>query len=463
MKRSHIKPNTLSIACCAVAVSALLTSCAPAAPFEHAIYAEAAAVAQYPEMSPYPDESSCVGAGGVFDSDAFDKMYEPWSEQRNDRYKAGEALDTSALDRFSRLASPVLLNSENNENKVYSPVNVYMALSLLAEITGGETRSQILRLAGAEDIEQLRTNAANLWYACYRSDGATVSILANSLWLDTDAEFNADTINTLADKYFASVYRGDLSSEETLKDIKAWLNDQTEGLLESSVDNLTIPPDTIMTLCSTICFHAKWDHEFNKDRNDIRTFHGAAGDTEAEFMNQTFDYGPYYWGEDFGAISLHFKDSGSMWLILPDQGKTVEDLLSSGEFLDMIGAGYEWENRKSIKVNCSVPKFDVSSDIDLAAGLKRLGVTDVFDGGKADFSPLSEDMEGGYISKADHAARVMIDEEGCTAVAFTAMMMAGAAIPPDDEIDFVLDRPFLFVIMSDTEQVLFMGEVNRVG
>ena len=40
------------------------------------------------------------------------------------------------------------------------------------------------------------------------------------------------------------------------------------------------------------------------------------------------------------------------------------------------------------------------------------------------------------------------------------MMEAGAAMPPDEEVDFILDRPFLFVIESHDGLPLFVGTVN---
>ncbi|MDE7233585.1 MAG: serpin family protein, partial [Ruminiclostridium sp.] len=113
-------------------------------------------------------------------------------------------------------------------------------------------------------------------------------------------------------------------------------------------------------------------------------------------------------------------------------------------------------------VHYSVPKFDVSSEIGLNEGLKALGVTDVFDWETADFSPLAENPEELYVSSARHAARVAIDEQGCTAAAFTEIsVMAGGGAPPD-EMDFVLDRPFLFVVTSDTDGILFAGTVNSL-
>ena len=41
------------------------------------------------------------------------------------------------------------------------------------------------------------------------------------------------------------------------------------------------------------------------------------------------------------------------------------------------------------------------------------------------------------------------------------MLNCGSAMPPDDEIDFVLDRPFLFVIESNDGLPLFVGVVNE--
>ena len=61
----------------------------------------------------------------------------------------------------------------------------------------------------------------------------------------------------------------------------------------------------------------------------------------------------------------------------------------------------------------------------------------------------------------DHAARVAIDEEGVTAAAYTVMPAPGAAMPPDEEVDFVLDKPFLFAITSETGLPLFMGVVQN--
>ena len=60
-----------------------------------------------------------------------------------------------------------------------------------------------------------------------------------------------------------------------------------------------------------------------------------------------------------------------------------------------------------------------------------------------------------------HATRISIDEKGVTAAAFTLIIRCGAAPPPEDEVDFVLDRPFMFCIESEDDLPLFTGIVNE--
>ena len=59
----------------------------------------------------------------------------------------------------------------------------------------------------------------------------------------------------------------------------------------------------------------------------------------------------------------------------------------------------------------------------------------------------------------NQAVRVQIDEQGVKAAAYIEIPGAGAAAPPEEIIDFILDRPFLFVITSNNLP-LFAGAVN---
>ena len=151
-------------------------------------------------------------------------------------------------------------------------------------------------------------------------------------------------------------------------------------------------------------------------------------------------------------------------MLLPDEGVSVEELLEDDSVPALLSAPYDWENQRQMLIHLSMPKFDVSSEFDLRETLTSLGVTDVFDPFASDFSPMTDDVDLVYLSKAQHDVRVAVDEEGVEAAAFTVMAMSGAGAPPDEleEIDFTVDRPFLFVIMSSDNLPLFAGVVNRI-
>ncbi len=436
-KKFPLRITALTAACLAAVIGII-------ALVPRGISAEALAEAVYPEATKYP------GALNI-NSDL-------WHEERRARWESGDLIDSSVNDFYKKTAEEFL---SSDENRAYSPVNIYMALAMLGETTDGESRGQILDLLGADNIGELREDAKNMWLANYCNDGAVTSILANSIWLNEDVNIEQQTVDTLAKNYYASSYRGDVSSPKMTNAVQTWLNQQTNGLLGDYVKDISLDryPETVMALYSTVYFRAKWDNQFDKSKNDAKIFHAANEDIQTEFMNDTETYGQFYAGEDFGAMYLSFKTGGRMWFILPDEDKTIDDVLSSGEYIEMMSDPGEWKNSKMLKIHYSVPKFDISSQIGLSEGLKNLGVTDVFDIEKADFSPLT-DSPVIVVSEANHAARVVIDEEGCTATAFTEIIGAGAAMPPEDEMDFILDRPFIFAVTSDTQQPLFIGTVN---
>jgi len=422
----------------------------------------ALALATYPEMAHYPNEMEFMDQKtGEFDDEGFDKVYEAWREDRNTQRDQPEGY-ADGLEVFFDSSIREFLSSSDGANKVYSPINVYMALAMLAEITDGESRQQILDLLGINSIESLRTQADSVWNAHYSDDGAVTSILANSVWLNDSVKYTQSTMENLTEYYRASSFSGEMGSEAYNEALRSWINAQTGGLLEEQASGLSMDPEVIMALASTIYYRAKWSSEFSENRTEKGQFHLLSADdetVECDFMHKS-DAMEYYWADQFAAVSLGLRGDGRMWFLLPDEGVSLDELLNDDQTMEFIRGANDWEDKKHLIVNLAVPKFDVASDIDLRGGLMALGITDVFDGAISDFSPMTENADGIFVSKAEHAARVAIDEEGVTAAAYTVMMEAGAAMPPDEEVDFILDRPFLFVIESHDGLPLFVGTVN---
>ena len=169
------------------------------------------AAPQYPQMAQYPDETKFSKPNGDFDSDGFNQVYDAWQADRRKQADQPEGY-TDVLDGYLRAAIPQLLTGNSGENKVCSPINLYMALAMLTEVTDGESREQILALLDSGDLDALRAEAAAVWNANYCDDGAVTSILANSLWLSDKISFRQETMDALAKYDYASSFRGEMGS-----------------------------------------------------------------------------------------------------------------------------------------------------------------------------------------------------------------------------------------------------------
>ena len=86
-------------------------------------------------------------------------------------------------------------------------------------------------------------------------------------------------------------------------------------------------------------------------------------------------------------------------------------------------------------------------------------MTDVFSEDCSDFSAITTDMPV-YLTGANQSVRVQIDEQGVKAAAYIEFPGAMSPEPPDEIIDFILDRPFLFVIASENIP-LFAGSIHE--
>ena len=403
------------------------------------------------------DPNSIVSEDGAVDHEKYNSMYEEWVKQLNARRE--EAKSAPDLRAFTEGLLTELMTQAEDNNLVFSPANIFVALAMLAETAEGETRREILSLLGAGDMESLRKAASALIKAEPVDDGVTKCTVANSLWLNDRYSFVTETLERLADIYDASSFWGDPCDGDFVQALRDWLNDNTGGLLKDAVDSVELEPSTVLAIASTIYFKAAWENEYNKNATSPMTFHAPTGDIECDFMHKSV-HGGYFRGEGFSALGDALKGSaGTMWYLLPDDGVSVEEMLK-GSGMEFIFSDKSGAN-SSVIVNVSAPKIDVSADTDLVDALKSMGMRSCFVPEAAEFDPITTDAGELFVTEIKHAARVKTDEDGVEAAAFTLIKVYGnGAILPQEIVDFVLDRPFAFVITGISGAPLFVGIVN---
>ena len=363
------------------------------------------------------------------------------------------------MDEYYTAIQKELLVTEEDRNTVCSPLNIYIALAMLSEVSDDSTRAQIMDVLKTSDIDSLRSRTAALWRANYLDTPAVKSILADSMWLRNDIAYNEETLQRLADIYYVSSFSGEMGSAELDRQLQEWTDENTGGLLSDYTKDMTLDERTVLGLVSTIYYKASWANRFSPDRTDTAVFHGAGGDTEVQMMHRDL-MTSLYQTDRFRAIGLNLTDSGTMYFFLPEEGTDVKDLAADADVLSICRNHWEGDMGFPI-VHLSVPKFKVTGKTDLLESLKDLGIIDALDPDLADFSPLTDEAEQIFVNSAEHAAMVEIDEEGVTGAAYTELAMAGAGMP-QEEIDFVLDRPFFFTVVSPDFSLLFSGIVQTI-
>lgn len=280
---------------------------------------------------------------------------------------------------------------------------------MLAQCAGGDSRRQVLDAIGAEDPAALQNQVEHIWRALYTDDGVSSLILANSVWLNSNMQgtYIQDTLDTLAQKYYAGAYSVPMGTDGADAAVTQWVNAQTKGLIGSDAPVVQTDTLTLALLVSSLYYKAAWQNEFMPERTEIDTFTDAAGqETQVDFMHRTEDAN-FIRREGYQAarLSTHL---GEMVFVLPDEGVSPASLLKEPDFLSRLefyGDACIWG-----EVQWSVPKFDVNSDLDLLETLAALGITDLTDPDRADLSALT-DLDA-FLSDAKQLARVKVDEEG---------------------------------------------------
>lgn len=350
------------------------------------------------------------------------------------------------INNFAFKTMLELVKENPNSDLFYSPASFYMALSMLAEGALDDTYRQLMDLLCCESLEELRNNNAILYNQNEDDDNGRVK-LANSVWIDNSLNVNNEYLENLIKDYYAEAYNVNINSE-TLELIAKWINENTYDFLNVKKEDLEKFLDSVLILVNTIYFNSEWKKEFSEDRTYDQLF---INDKEnmIPFMHHGVN-GNYYNTECFTCATDQFKNGYKIYYVLPKDDYSINDCfnddlvnLLSGNILGLYN-----------EINFSVPKFKFQNDLDLVNASIELGVVDVFDETRSNLSKIYDDL---FVKNIKQIAGIQFDEKGVEAAAATIIGIYTTSVAPVYPIDFVLDRPFMYYITDNMNNVIFMG------
>lgn len=367
---------------------------------------------------------------------------------------------------------------DKTENLVISPFNALQCLSMVAAGSAGSSRDEMAEKLFGTDGANLDARLGEFGQLvkdilAANKDSVTLTT-AYSTWANSEqVALRDDFVNRL--KSMGSEINEVPFSDPTVVDrINEWCSDNTAGNIDEIIQELT--PDDVAILASALYFKGDWTHPFKAELTEKKAFTDDAGkvyDTDTMHLDMVEDDNEvaYQKGTDYEAVALTYGkedyDNGSyptMRLVLV---RPTDAAVSARDWFDgQAGTGKTpaWLSTQFQNVVGSIelPKLDIDQEHDLIPVLESLGVKDVFDGSKADLTPMV--VKGApHISEVKQKVVFKSDEKGseAAAVTFARVTLESMRMPPK-VIDLKFDRSFVFALLDNqSNAVLFTGVVNK--
>jgi serine protease inhibitor len=352
-----------------------------------------------------------------------------------------------------------IFKEDGAKNVFVSPSSVAFALAMTYNGASGSTQQEMakaLELQGLT-LQQINSSNAALKTLLENPDPKVQLAIANSLWANKNASFNADFLQRNRDFYKAKITNLNFSDTQAPSTINDWVKQNTNGKINKIVEQIN--PDQALFLVNAIYFKGSWTKEFDKQQTREYPFLLSSGQQKQHpMMSQKGDY-KYLENQQFQAVSLPYGNDGkiSLYVFLP---KSNSNLKAFSQTLNSENWG-KWMTQFSKREgSIRLPKFKIEYNITLNNTLKALGIGEAFTN-KANFAKMGNSAKLA-ISEVKHKTFVEVNEQGTEAAAATSVgiMPLSASIPTYAPFQMIVDRPFFCTIRDNqTGSIIFMGSI----
>ncbi|XP_031802054.1 serpin B6-like isoform X1 [Sarcophilus harrisii] len=368
-----------------------------------------------------------------------------------------EAISNFTLNVFKKIGE-----ADNSQNVFYSPLSLYCALAMVLDGAKGNTAAQIKQVLSLNKGTDVHLSFQSFLAEANRSGGQCLLRIANRLFGDKAYDFISSFKESCQKYYHSNMEKLDFANapEEARKHINKWVEEKTEGKIVELLANDSVDPLTSLVLVNAIYFKGRWQKQFDKFKTTEQMFKISQEKLKLVpmmFLKSTFS--TTYIGEVFTKILVLPYAGGQMDMIilLPDENTDLTMLernLTSEKLTDWINP----DRMDEMETEVFLPRFKLEENLDMEFILRKLGISDAFDGSKADFTGMSARNDL-YLSKVVHKAYVEVNEEGTEAVGASAAVMSNRCAR--FTLQFIVDHPFLFLIRDkSSKNILFLGKVT---
>lgn len=371
--------------------------------------------------------------------------------------KVNDAVNQFSLKFFNQMVNAPMAVP----NVFVSPFSAQAALSMTANGAKGETLKQMLAALNMQDFDLNAINKYNqsIIKAIATLDNTSFLSSANGIWSRVD--LLESFIGSMQESYDAKVEKTDFSREALIA-INDWAKEHTKGMIPELYDvDKGVSPSLFVVLANALYFNGAWKDPFDKAFTEKGVFTNSDKSQSVIDMMKESGYRNYL---DCGTFDLCEKPYGneafSMVFLLPHKGTALSQCIGELTMKDWKALTASLEESEKL-VRLTVPKFEWKNlEYNLKPALESMGMQIPFTD-QADFRNMTE-WNGLFIGSVTQKTALSLNEQGTQAAAITKIEMWGSN-GDDNYVDFVLNRPFAFLIKEkSTGVILFAGAVNRL-
>ncbi|CAH8525657.1 unnamed protein product [Schistosoma turkestanicum] len=290
-----------------------------------------------------------------------------------------------------------------------------------------------------------------------------VITLANGIYASDELKINEEFEHLLSKHFSEVIHRVNFADQLTvMKLINKWIADKTNNLIPQFFNHpQDIPPNALLSLFSVFYFKDVWEVPFIEMFTENSTF-SVSSDRQIYVpimsSEEELDYADFN-SEGFEMISKSFKNTRFTFIVILPKDKWNANYTSLFLIQNNLLENYI-QKLKNEQVSLKLPKFKLETLVDLEKTLKQLGIHDIFNPLKADFSGITNQWRM-HVTSFQQKNVIRVDETG-----IEAGSVANAMFIPlhsyKNPIEFHVLHPFICFIYDKTLKLpLFAARVTE--
>jgi serpin B len=347
-----------------------------------------------------------------------------------------------------------------DQNLVFSPVSISLALALVESGASGETQNEIRSRLGANQLESNVLYGSLQHQLQIKDEEKTKLNIANGFFYSRDLTVKPEFVNKTKQCFETQVENVQFKtdSEAARRHINQWISEKTVQKIPELFKGDSINAQTVAVLANALYLKAAWEHPFRQSQNLSFYKFGRDETQTVSFMIEERRYS-YAENERMQVVEIPYAGTSGlvMYIVLPKQRDGLQGVeTATKDEYDAL-----WGSFSTRKVNLKLPKFTIRSSANLKEVLQQLGINKMFSE-QADLSRMSDQRL--MVSSAVHEAFIKVNENGTEAAAATGFGISLMSMPrPETPVQFTADHPFAFVIKHvPTKANIFAGRVVKV-